>query len=109
MNTLTRTILLNFQNNSIGILYFVLDDYHGFSQDDTDDNIQTCIDKSVYQNPVINWRRIEPNEIPEDRYFRDAWEDHNGIEVNMNKAREIHKDYLRKLRKPKLETLDIDY
>lgn len=47
--------------------------------------------------------------IPSDRYFRDAWEYHNGIKINMVKAAEIHKSKLRALRAPKLVALDIEY
>ena len=34
--------------------------------------------------------------IPTDRTFRDAWQyNGNAVEINMTKAREIHKDNLR--------------
>lgn len=56
-------------------------------------------------NPQV----IEPSELP-DRTFRNAWK-HDGdkVDVDMPKAREIHKDNLRLLRAPKLAALDIEY
>jgi hypothetical protein len=47
-----------------------------------------------------------------DKSFRNAWTDDNPtetIDVDMVKAIEIHKNKLRELRKPKLESLDIQY
>lgn len=61
------------------------------------------------QPTVLSWRTIEPVDVPSDRYFRNAWEDDNGIVVNMPKARVIHKDKLRRLRTPILEKLDEEY
>jgi hypothetical protein len=58
---------------------------------------------------AINPRFIESSEIPVDRIFRNAWEDNGGVKVNMPKAREIHRDKLRALRRPVLEALDNDY
>ena len=48
--------------------------------------------------------------VPSDRTFRGAWQ-FNGdvVEVDMTKAREIHKDNLRAERAPRLEALDVDY
>ncbi len=58
---------------------------------------------------AINPRWANELEVPTDRTFRAAWEDNAGIKVNMPKAREIHKDKLRELRKPLLEALDLQY
>lgn len=52
------------------------------------------------------WRIVDVSEIPSDRTFRGAWEDSDGIKVNMTKARQIHMNRLRDKRKPKLEALD---
>lgn len=47
---------------------------------------------------------------PDDRTFRDAWvKAANKIEIDMPKARNIHRDRLRALRAPKLAALDADY
>lgn len=58
---------------------------------------------------AINPRWADASEIPTDRTFRNAWEDNAGIKVNMLKAREIHKNRLRAMRKPKFEVLDVEY
>lgn len=61
----------------------------------------------------VSWR-VVPNDVVDestDRTFRNAWKD-NGLskpEVDMPKAREIHRERLRKLRAPILEDLDVDY
>ena len=48
--------------------------------------------------------------VPTDRTFRGAWTYNEAvIEVDMAKARDIHKDNLRAERKPRLEALDVDY
>ena len=48
--------------------------------------------------------------VPTDRTFRSAWQYNEAvIEVDMAKARDIHKDNLRAERKPRLEALDVDY
>lgn len=59
---------------------------------------------------VLESKWVDPSEVPNDRYFRDAWAfDGNKISVDMPKAREIHKNYLRELRAPKLAKLDLLY
>jgi len=48
--------------------------------------------------------------VPSDRTFREAWAFNEAvIEVDMTKARDIHKNNLRVERKPRLEALDVDY
>ena len=48
--------------------------------------------------------------VPTDRTFRGAWTFNEAvIEVDMAKARDIHKDNLRAERKPRLEALDVSY
>ena len=48
--------------------------------------------------------------IPSDRTFREAWQyNENVIEINMTKAKEIHRDNLRAERTPRLEALDVSY
>ena len=48
--------------------------------------------------------------VPTDRTFRGAWQ-YNGdaVEINMTKAREIHKDNLRTERNERLAALDVSY
>lgn len=64
----------------------------------------------------ISWRFVPNDYVPEemaksDRYFRGAWKDDGGNTpaVDMPKAREIHRQHLRRMRAPLLEQLDTDY
>lgn len=55
------------------------------------------------------WEFIDPAVIPTDRTFRAAWvRDAGGVSVDMEKAVEVHKDTLRKVRAPLLQALDIE-
>lgn len=57
-----------------------------------------------------NMRVVDETAIPTDRTFRDAWTLNGaGIAVDMPKAREIRREQLRTLRKPKMEALDVAY
>jgi hypothetical protein len=48
--------------------------------------------------------------VPADRTFRGAWQfDGNAVEIDMDKARDIHRDHLRAERGPKLAALDVAY
>jgi hypothetical protein len=49
---------------------------------------------------------IDPSKIPNDRTFRSAWK--ADLSTDMDKARNIHRDKLRKLRAPKLAALDVE-
>ena len=59
---------------------------------------------------AINPQIVEPQVIPADRTFRNAWA-HGGDKVihDMPKCREIWKDRLRAARTPKLSALDVEY
>ena len=55
-------------------------------------------------------RKASSLTVPTDRTFRGAWAFNEAvIEVDMAKARDIHKDNLRAERKPRLEALDVSY
>mgnify|MGYP007100107892 CR=1 FL=1 len=56
---------------------------------------------------AINPRWVDESEIPSDRAFRGALK--HDLTYDMNKARGIHKEKLRTLRKPLLESLDQEY
>lgn len=58
---------------------------------------------------AIGPRFVAAETIPADRTFRDAWTDAGSVVVDMPKARELHKDTLRRLRAPLLAALDVDY
>lgn len=62
----------------------------------------------------VSWRFV-PNDYLDDtndQTFRNAWKDGPGLgkpDVDMPKAREIHRNRLRRMRTPKLEALDVEY
>lgn len=57
------------------------------------------------------WRFLNPGEeLPTDHTFRDAWTvSEKSIDVDMPKAREIHKQILRSERAPLLAALDTEF
>ena len=60
----------------------------------------------------ISFHIIEQEKIPPNRDFRNAWKYDNSVEsvnVNMQKARDIHRDRIRIKRDEKLKALDISY
>ena len=53
---------------------------------------------------------IADDQIPTDRYFRNAWVKGTGkVDVDMPKARDIHMGHIRKVRDEKLKALDAEY
>ena len=48
-------------------------------------------------------------DIPSDRYFRNAWKLDGGVSVDLDQAREIHMDKLRVIRNEKLAELDVPF
>lgn len=62
------------------------------------------------RSSVLSIHPITEADVPTDRYFRNAWSHSDGgIHVDMPKAREIHRETLRRRRKPLLDALDTDY
>ena len=48
--------------------------------------------------------------VPKDRTFRNAWQfNGNAVEIDMVKARDIHRENLRRERAPLLEDLDVEF
>lgn len=61
-------------------------------------------------NHLVDGQLVDHSLAPSDRTFRNAWKlDGGAIGVDMVKARELHRNKLRELRKPKLEALDVEY
>jgi len=52
---------------------------------------------------------VMAEDIPDDRYFRNAWVLDGGIQVHRAKAEQIHLDKLRAIRDEKLKAEDIEY
>ena len=55
-------------------------------------------------------RDVSEITIPKDRIFRDAWQfNGNAVEVDMVKARDVHRANLRREREPLLQALDVEF
>src|SRR5262249_25958718 len=63
------------------------------------------------QAQVVVAEPIDPATLPQDRYFRNAWARvaKSKVDVDMPKAREIHRDVLRRMRAPLFDEADVDY
>jgi len=57
----------------------------------------------------LNHYEITKDQILKDRYFREAWEYTDKLNINISKANDIHRQRLRILRQPLLAKLDIEY
>ena len=71
-----------------------------------------ALDRAMKKLPAdaIDPRVVDESAIPTDRTFRNAWKaGGGGIEHDMEKAREIHRDRLRVTRAPLLAALDVAY
>src|SRR5262249_40559171 len=76
----------------------------------------TCEDEIAKWSPedqaqIVSHEPIDVTAIPKDRYFRNAWTStaKGKLAVNMAKARDIHREVLRRMRAPLLAQADIDY
>ncbi len=94
--------LIKYKDGSIGIMTTVLDEtkpeneFLKLSQED--------------QDKIHSHRPMDESEMPSDRYFRNAWIHHEDkIHIDIEKCRNIHRDNLRELRRPKLEALDLEF
>jgi hypothetical protein len=59
---------------------------------------------------AANYITADISELPEDRYFRDAWRLVDGqLVVDIEAAKDVQRDHWRRLRKPKLDALDLDF
>lgn len=79
-----------------------------FEREPSDANIESEIAKSEIR--YVEWYRLQEEDIPQDRTFRDAWvRAPKGIGVDMPKARGIYRARLREFRAPLLYALDVQY
>ena len=59
---------------------------------------------------ALNIQVVEPDVVPKDRAFRNAWKlENKSITVDIPKAKEIWKNKMREARAPKLLSLDTEY
>lgn len=113
-------VALSFADGSVGIMQFALaprlpagalppgyDPGTGL-REATDEAIAHEIARSGLQ--PTGWRRISPEDLPATRAYRGAWTDTGvRIEHDMVKARDIHREKLRRARAPLLAALDVEY
>lgn len=77
---------------------------------ETEDQFVARIRAKDVPADAIDVQIVDESAIPTDRTFRNAWTAGAGrVEHDMAKAREIKREQLRGLRKPKMEALDIAY
>jgi hypothetical protein len=110
----TIKIMIHFANDTVGIMQYVMNDNHNIKKFTvTSDDIEKEIAKSSFDLellPVKSWEIIQDQDIPQDRFCRDAWTwDGSKITHDMAKAKELYRNYLRRIREPLLDSLDIDF
>lgn len=100
-------IAVTLQDDTLVIMSIVINDGNGYKMFPSDYNIEKEITR---QFEFKTWRKIQEEEIIQDRSFRSAWRD-NGerVHVHMPAAREIHRNRLRYARAEKLISLDAEY
>jgi len=73
-------------------------------------NPANTIDMLIKTLPLgVHFEIHQCEDIPTDRYFRNAWKLNAGVYVDMECARGIHLDCLRKVRNEKLAELDVPF
>jgi hypothetical protein len=106
-------VAIEMADGSVSIMLFVTNDYRGLVQKATNENIEAEIVKTFALHEVkpVRWKLTKHDEIPGDRYFRDAWVFKEGkkIDVHMERAKEIHKNVLRGHRENHFIKLDKEH
>lgn len=101
-------IAITLEDDSLVIMSFVVNDGSLVIREPSEENINNEILRFGFASKF--WRIIEENEIIQDSEFRNAWkDDNNGINIDMPKAREIHRNNLRIGRTGLLNSLDVQY
>ncbi len=74
---------------------------------ETEDELNDYIAKQAIPSGK-RYKTFNQEDLPADRYFRDAWvaDIENNLEVDMNKAKDIHMSAIRKWRDEQLASLD---
>lgn len=102
-----RKIIFTRPDGGLSIVHPILNESgeaEGFTEADAENRAFLKLPQGA-----INPRFVEADAIPQDRSFRDAWEDKDKITVNMPKAREVHKQKLRAIRAPLLVAADVEF
>lgn len=102
-----KKIIYTLPDGGVAVVHPVINTF-GEAEGFTEEN---AIHRALAKLPegAIDPAVVDESEIPKDRSFRGAWvRSHSGIAHDMDMARAIHLDRLRKSRKPKLEALDVE-
>lgn len=102
----TRFHAITMQDGTVAIMQTVK------QPDNTWPTAEECIAKwhPDTQAKVVTHTNINPEDIPQDREYRGAWElQGDVIGHNMDKAKDIYRDRLREARAPLLSQLDVSY
>ena len=70
-------------------------------------DIEDVISNSVPEG--ADYKVIKSSEIPTDREFRAAWEYMSGVNISLERAKDIQRNRWREVRGPLLEALDLDF
>ena len=71
-------------------------------------NPANTIDMLIKTLPLgVHFEVHQAEDMPTDRYFRNAWRLDAGVSIDLMQAREIHMDKLRVIRNEKLTELDV--
>lgn len=101
-------ILIKRADGGVSIMHMPLPDGSALEDDALQALITAEVGKWATTNAgYVSHEVIDAAAIPQDRTFRNAWG--HDLAVDMAKAREIHRDNLRELRKPLMAAADIDF
>lgn len=113
MKPVQTLVLITLEDGRVAVMTLILHDgRNSFPLDDARVDREIARDAGIKSmgSPVVTWRHTVPDNLPTDRYFRDAWRDGSGVvSIDMTAAREVHKDKLRAQRAPKMAELDVAY
>lgn len=71
------------------------------------EEVQKACDSTPEHGAAVSWRVVKPGEVPADRTYRDALtDDGKKIQHDMPRAREVHRQHIRKRRATVLRELD---
>ena len=85
------------------------------AEDDTTCEAEIAKWSPEMQAEIVGHEPLKLEAVPQDRYFRNAWTHVvpgravGQVEVDMDKARDIHRDVLRRQRAPLLAEADVGY
>lgn len=118
MRPFTQLISITFADDSVGVMSFVTVQFDkngrpAWVREPTRAAVDEEIARSEFglgKKPIKGWRIISAPDVPADRSYRGAWKDDGkAIDHDMAKAREIHRDRLRRERGQVMPDLDAEY